>query len=146
MISRFFNALAWISLIVTFVIFLIAYAGFPDDVLVMVDKAGNPETYLSKNLLFYTLLGFIGLMNAVLVILKGMTAQSLPEFFLTHSAISLTQLFFNVFFATSVFFVNILNSQENYDYSKFGYLIYASALLLLLAMVFTLTSRYILKK
>ena len=146
MISRFFNALAWVSLILAFIVFLISYANYPDEVLVYVNSVGEPLQYLSKDLLFYTLIAFLISFNAILISLNRVLNKSAVELVLTETGISLSQLFLNLFFATSVYFISILNSRENFNYSNFGYLIYVTGGLVFFAIIFTLVSRFILKK
>lgn len=146
MAVRFFSALGWISAILAFITFFIAYASYPDEVLVYINNLGEPVQYLSKDLLFYLLLAFIIVMNAMLRVLRGMLERSSGNTELSRSGIGITQIFFNLFFATSIYFISILNSRENFNYSNFGYLIYVSGGLLSLAILFTLFSRFVVKK
>jgi len=78
--------------------------------------------------------------------LGGIVKTSGSNSQLTQIGISLSQIFFNLFFATSIYFINILNSRENFNYSNFGYLIYVTGGLLLIALLFTIFSRFIRKK
>jgi len=146
MLAKFFNAMAWLALIFAFFIFLISYANYPDEVLVYVNSVGEPLQYLSKDLLFYTLIAFLISFNAILISLNRVLNKSAVELVLTETGISLSQLFLNLFFATSVYFISILNSRENFNYSNFGYLIYVTGGLVFFAIIFTLVSRFILKK
>jgi hypothetical protein len=144
MINRFINAMGWAVMLFAFVVFLVSYAGFPDQVLVYINEKGDPVQYVSKNLFFYLLLSVIVALNAALLILNSMLrkANDYPK---TQFGASAVQIFFNLFFATSVYFVNILNSRENFNYSNFGYLIYITGGLLAVALVYTVISRFILK-
>jgi hypothetical protein len=146
MAVRFFSALGSLSIILTFLIFIVSYAGFPDEVLVYVNSLGEPQNYLSKNTLFYALLGFLIVFNATFFGLKSILSKNDLQLEITESGVHISQIFFNLFFASSVYFINILNSRENFNYSNFGYMIYVSGLLLSIAIVFTLISRFALKK
>jgi hypothetical protein len=146
MIARFFSALGGIVAIFSFFVLLISYANYPDEVLVNVNNAGEPLTYLSKSLVFYIALVFFILTNITLIGLRRILKNQPIELPLSPAGLGLTQIFFNLFLASSVYFIGILNSHENFNYSNFGYLIYVTAALFMLAIIFTLISRFILKK
>ena len=146
MAARFFSALGGITIIFSFLVLLISYANYPDDVLVYVDSVGEPVTYLSKNSIFYISLAFIVLINGTLIGLRRILKNQDAEMELTQAGLGITQIFFNLFFASSVYFISILNSRENFNYSNFGYLIYVSGILLLLSVLITVFIRLVLKK
>ena len=146
MAVRFFSALGLLSMIIAFLVFLISYASFPEEVLVYVNNLGEPESYLSKDILFYMLVAFLIVTNATFMGLNNLIRRSELTLETTEAGVHITQIFFNLFFASSIYFVNILNSRENFDYSNFGYMIYVTGILLSLAIVFTLISRFVLKK
>jgi len=146
MAVRFFSALGLFSTIVAFLIFLISYASFPEDVLVYVNNLGEPASYLSKDTMFYLLVAFLIITNAAFIGLKSIIRKNDLTLENTEAGVHVSQIFFNLFFASSVYFINILNSRENFDYSNFGYMIYVTGILLLLAIVFTLISGFVLKK
>jgi uncharacterized membrane protein len=146
MTVRFISALAWIFFITTFFTILVSYANFPNEVLVSVNASGEPLAYLGKDLIFYLVVAFLIVFNMSLRLLKGMLAKGNDTIELTLIGVSLSQLFTNMFLATAVYFINILNSRENFNYSNFGYLIYVTGTLLAGAILFTLVARFILKK
>jgi hypothetical protein len=127
------------------VVFLISYANFPDEVLVFVNEVGEPQLYVEKSRLFYYLLAFVMVMNA-LAIGINVFLENMNSSLITKSSTHISQIFFNMFFASSVYFIKILNSRENFDYSNFGYLIYVTGGLMILSILFTLGSKYIYKK
>ena len=145
MITKFFTALSWISLILALIVFIISYASYPDDVLVYINSLGEPQLYLDRNSLFYGLLAIIIIFNLGWLTLGGIVKKSNPDQDLTPIGISLSQIFFNSFFATSVYFISILNSRENFNYSNFGYLIYVTGGLLIAALIFTVITRFLRK-
>ena len=146
MVNRVFYALSWVSLIFAVVAFLISYASFPDEVLIFINDMGEPVQYLARNSLFYTLLLVLVLFNGAWLIIGGIVRNTRPVLQWTELGISLSQIFFNVFFATAVYFVNLLNSRENFDYSNFGMLVYLTGGLLVAAMIFTAITGLIVKK
>lgn len=146
MTARFFSALGGITTIFSFIVLLFSYANYPEDVLVYVDSVGEPLAYISKNILFYISLAFIVLINVTLIGLRRILKNQVAEMELTQAGLGITQIFFNLFFASSVYFISILNSRENFNYSNFGYLIYVSGILLLLAALITVFVRLVLKK
>ncbi|MEN8249655.1 MAG: hypothetical protein ABFS32_12040 [Bacteroidota bacterium] len=145
MVVRFFSALGWITLIFSMVVFLVSYASFPQEVLVLVDGVGQPQLYVEKGTLFYSLLAFAMLINAMAIGIKGVIKNH-ESTELMQISIHVSQMFFNMFFASSVYFINILNSRENFDYSNFGYLIYITGGLMVISIIFTFFSKMIPKK
>jgi hypothetical protein len=146
MAARFFGALGSLITIFAFFVLLLSYANYPEEVLVYVDSVGEPITYLSKGSIFYISLAFIVLINATLMGLRRMLKSQDAEMDLSQVGLGITQIFFNLFFASSVYFISILNSRENFNYSNFGYLIYVSGILLLISILFTVFTRLVLKK
>ena len=133
-------------MIFAFFVLLFSYANYPENVLVYVDSTGEPITYLSKGSIFYISLAFIVLINATLMGLRRMLKNQDAEMELSQVGLGISQIFFNLFFASSVYFISILNSRENFNYSNFGYLIYVSGILLLISILFTVFTRFVLKK
>ena len=146
MAVRFFSALGLLSMIIAFLIFLVSYASFPDDVLVYINSLGEPQSYFSKDTLFYILVAFLIIVNATFIGLKSILNRNSLSLEMTEAGVFISQIFFNLFFASSVYFINILNSRENFNYSNFGYLIYVTGILLFAAIVYTVFTRYVLKK
>ena len=107
---------------------------------------GEPLAYLSKNSIFYISLAFIVLINITLIGLRRILKNQDTEMELTQAGLGITQIFFNLFFASSVYFISILNSRENFNYSNFGYLIYVTGIFLLVSILITVFVRLVLKK
>lgn len=146
MIIRLLNALAWASLIFSFLVFIICYANFPDEVLVYIKTSGEPVLFLGKDVVFYSILAITVIFNLGWLVLSGIVKRTTPNLESTIGGLSVTQIGFNLFFATSVYFINILNSRENFDYSNFGLLIYITGGFLIGAILYTAVARFILKK
>ena len=145
MIDRLTNALAWVSLGFTMVVFLISYANFPEDVLIYISSNGAPLQYIARNPFFYMLLSVIIVFNGGWLALRSIVNQK-KNYETSAIGVSFVQIFFNVFVATAIYFVKLLNSRENLDYSNFGLFVYITAGLLLSALIFVLIARFILKK
>ena len=146
MVARFFSALGGIVMIFAFFVLLFSYANYPEEVLVYIDSVGEPLTYISKSTIFYIALAFIVVINATLMALRRILKNQDEEMALTQAGLGVSQIFFNLFFASSVYFISILNSRENFNYSNFGYMIYVTGILLLLSILFTVFTRLVLKK
>lgn len=146
MINRLIYALAWVSLILAFAVFIISYANFPEEVLIYINQAGDPVMYLGRDALFYTGLLIAILFNGTWIASGGIIKKTSPSLKLTLTGIGVTQIAFNVFFASAVYFINLLNSRENLDYSNFGTIIMVTGTLLVMAMLFTVVARLIIKK
>ena len=110
------------------------------------DNSGEPLTYLSKSSIFYIALAFIVLVNIAITGLGRILKNQDNKMELTQSGLGISQIFFNLFLASSVYFISILNSQENFNYSNFGYMIYVTGILLLLSILFSAFTRLVLKK
>ena len=121
------NAIRIISIIVLAVVFFISYAGLPDEVLLLLDDAGNPAKYIDKDYYFYGALILLILTNVliyVLAIILNKSTKPLTQVMSTYiMALPITA---NIFFSVSLTFIAILNGQENFDYSSFAPFIYLS--------------------
>ncbi len=141
------NALRIISIIVLVVVFFLAYAGLPDQVLVIIDNVGEPVTYLSKNYFFYGTLTALIITNTLLYVVAILfhkiktklsalaRSQIVAKYFLALAII------LNVFFSVELSFIGILNGQENFDYTNFSPFFFLSGGLFvvwLLAFVYSL--------
>lgn len=146
MIDRLINALAWVSLGFAILVFIISYANFPEEVLVYIESTGAPILYVPKDTLFYLFLLVAILFNGGWLALKGVVNRTTPEYTQTVISLSVVQIFSNLFMATAIYFVNLLNSRENLDYSNFGLFIYVTGGLLIASLIFTLFTRFVLKK
>ena len=146
MVVRFFSGLGWIFFLFAFVAMILAYANFPDEVLVYINTNGEPVTYLPKGGLFYLLLAFVMLMNIAVLAVKRTMLSKKQEMVWTLSGLHLSQIFYNLFFASSVYFIAILNSSDVLDYSNFGFLVYVTGAFFTVALIYTLAAGLIVKK
>ncbi len=146
MAVRFFNGLAWIGFLVALLAFLLAYAGFPDEVLVQTSATGEPITYIGKDTLFYSALAFYMILNMAMVLIPKLQIAKGLHLVLSMSLMHLARLFFNLFFAAAVYFISILNSREDFSYNHFGYIIYVTGGILAAVVLCYPVARYLLKK
>ncbi len=141
------NALRIISIIVLVIVFFIAYAGLPKQILLLLDAKSNPLYYLPKNYFFYTSLSVFILSNVLFYVLAVLFGKSIkPINKMVANYVLLLSIVINVFFATALTFIAILNGQENFDYSSFAPFIYLSPALFLIWVLTFLFSLGRLKK
>ena len=129
------------------VVFFIAYAGLPEQVLIFLDGEGNPTEYLEKNYFFYGTLAVLIVSNTlmyVLAIMLGKSTVAINQVIATH-LMTLT-IVINVFFSVTLTFIGILNGQENFDYSSFAPFIYLSQGLFVVWLVIFMISVFRSKK
>lgn len=121
------NAIRIISIIVLAVVFFISYAGLPEQVLLMLDKAGNPIWYVSKNYFFYGTLILLVIVNISIYLLALLMNNSIDRVSkVIAQYLMLLSIVANIFFSVAITFIGILNGKENFDYSTFAPFIYLS--------------------
>lgn len=126
MAVKIFKFVWFFSLLATVAIFFYVYASLPQDV--MVEDADKPFT-ISRELLFYIVLGIIGLINVlVFVVAKLFTVEQTDFKSWFYGFVAAL----NLFFVTVINFVGVFNSGDRYDYSNVGILIYGSIGLIVL--------------
>lgn len=126
MAVKIFKFVWFFSLLATVAIFFYVYASLPQDV--RVEDADKPFT-ISRELLFYIVLGIIGLINVlVFVVAKLFTVEQTDFKSWFYGFVAAL----NLFFVTVINFVGVFNSGDRYDYSNVGILIYGSIGLIVL--------------
>lgn len=126
MAVKIFKFVWFFSLLATGAIFFYVYASLPQDV--MVEDADKPLT-ISREILFYIVLGIIGLINVlVFVVAKLFTKEQTDFKSWFYGFVSAL----NLFFVTVINFLGVFNSGDRYDYSNVGVLIYGSIGLIVL--------------
>ncbi len=127
MTLKIVNALRIISIVILIFVFFIAYAGLPEQVLILLDGAGNPTTYIEKNFYFYGALSLIIITNLLFFVLANLLVKSISaKAQLSGKYINVLAIITNIFFAVALTFLGILNGQENFDYSSYSPFIYTS--------------------
>ena len=105
------------------------YADAPQ--MVVIYKQGDFVYRISRSMLFYVMLGTI----VVPHFLVGYTASFMKSLKLKEGTVNwfgALSIVVNIFLATSLIFIDILNSLENFDYNYFGYLTVVALLLVVL--------------
>ncbi len=147
MTLRITNALRIISIIVLVFVFFIAYAGLPEQVLVLLDNSGNPTQYIGRNYFFYGTLAILVITNLLFYVLGNMLGKSVSERAKTGGKFTFSlSIIINIFFAVALTFLAILNGQENFDYDSFAPFIYLSIGLFIAWVVAFIASLTKLKK
>ncbi len=127
MTLRITNAFRVISIIVLVVVFFIAYAGLPEQVLILLDNGGNPTQYIGRSMFFYGTLVLLIITNLLFYVLGNLLRKSTHIQAQTSSNFVFSlAIIINIFFAVALTFLGILNGQENFDYSSFAPFIYLS--------------------
>jgi len=127
MTIRITNAFRIISIIALVFVFFIAYAGLPEQVLVLLDNEGNPTQYIGRNMFFYGTLSFLIITNLLFYVFGNLLRKS--THIQTQTGVKFIfslAIIVNIFFAVALTFLGILNGQENFDYSSFAPFIYFS--------------------
>jgi len=128
MIVRIFKAVWFVSLVATVVVLLYAYASFPDIIQVREGQPGETDS-LTRNGLFYAVLGLLSIFNAMVFVVNRFMAVG-DTFF--QSWFYGLVVFFNLFILVSLQFFSLFNSAEKFDYDSIGYIIYGSVALIIL--------------
>lgn len=120
MIVRIFQAVWFLSLLVVTGILLFQYASLPESVVVM--EEGTDIFSIGRESFFYTVIGFISVVNVLVFIISKMYANDnalRSWFFGLIIAI-------NFFLVISISFIALYNGGEKYDYSRLEYVLYFS--------------------
>jgi hypothetical protein len=125
MASKLLNSLRLLSIGILFIAYMLSYASLPERVLIDVDSQGNAELFLTKNTAFYAGMVLIVIVNLVLFLLIRLLKQKATNLSLVLIPwLSGLVILINLFFAFAASFLGVLNSQENFDYSNFGNIVY----------------------
>jgi hypothetical protein len=126
MALRLFRAVWFLSAILVLVDLLYVYAGLPE--VVAVQEGAGGQVSLDKELLFYVMLAVVTLVNVfVYLIGKVYSTNELLRAWFHGLVVTL-----NIFFIITFSLVGLFNSQEKFDYSRIGFVIYGSVGLVVL--------------
>jgi len=116
----------WVfSLLGTIAAFMYVYAGLPENVIVN----ENLETIsLSRETFFYIVLAVISVANALVFVVTRIFSEKESDFKAWFYGLI---AFANLFFVIGLSFISLYNSNEKYDFSRLGIIIYGSVGLLL---------------
>ena len=126
------NVLWAISLAGVAAVLLYVYASIPDEVVIY--KATDTDYRITRELFFYASLITIVLPNMVVAIV-GYFLKTMKVDQTTVSWFNLFPVIVNIYLVIALFFVEILNSLEKFDFHYFGYLTVVGLIFLLLWVV-----------
>jgi len=128
MISRIFSAVRFLSILPLFIVLLFVYANISESVGLSIDEAGNPVNFISKNAFFYLSLTILVTINAsihMLVNLYRKTSSDTPKY---REALLIwlngLMILLNLFFITSLVFINAYNSLEILNLDYYGMVVF----------------------
>ena len=119
MILKIFKAVWFLSLLLWLLVFLYVYASLPEDVLIR--EEGN-RVLISREALFYMFLSAIALFTALVFTMNRLFGDQ-EDFLIWFYGLIICLHFF---FVIVLNFINLINSGENFDYGRIGYVIYGS--------------------
>jgi hypothetical protein len=125
MINTLFKGVWFFSLLGLLGVFFYVYASLPERVIVY----GELETItVSKEVLFYVSIVVIAIWNVLVYLIPSLLKPSSPFMVWVCGLI----ICLNLFFAMTVSYINVFNSNERYNYSSIGFIVYGSLVLLAL--------------
>lgn len=120
----------FLSVLVVLVNLLYVYASLPQQVIIGEESAA--AIMLSKEWLFYIILGATAIINALVYLFRKMlpAAEDLRAWF--HGLV----ITINIFFVISMHAINVSNSAELFDHTRVPYIVSGSLGLILLWAIF----------
>lgn len=134
---KIFRALWFLSVIVLFATLLYGYAGWQENMVIQQEASENVA--LSRDVLFYTLVGIFILTNVLVYIVSAVfrANEDLRTWF--HGLM----ITINIFFVIAMNFIGLYNSAERFDYPRIGFVVYGSiALIVVWAAAWPIYSLY----
>jgi len=125
MVLKVFKAVWFLSVIIVLVALLYTYAGLPDRVIVQETVQGRIE--VDRNAFFYIAMTIMAVTNA-LVYATTRLFRDQEEFRTWFHGLIIS---LNIFFVVGMSLISLYNSAEHFDYSRIGFVIYGSVLLVI---------------
>lgn len=126
MMFKIFRAVWFFSLIGVLSALLYVYADLPENVIVQ--QEGIRTVLLGRDIFFYIVLGLLTVTNALVYVVASLYKHD-PTFKAWFYGLIIT---LNLFFVVGLFLVNAYNSDERFDFSRIGFVIYGSVGLMVL--------------
>jgi membrane-associated HD superfamily phosphohydrolase len=126
MVLRFSKGMWLVSILGVMATLLYAYASLPEQVFLYQEDL--KMVTVSKEILFYIFLAGLAIVNVLVFVVSAAykNAENLRSWF---NGLVVT---LNIFFVVVLFFLNSSNSNEKFDYTRIGFLIYGSIILVVL--------------
>ena len=126
MALKMFKAGWFLSLLAVLTVFMLVYASLQETVVIQeTDKIVS----ISRESFFYAILGVLAIINVVVFIFMKLYKKGHEDFLSWFFGLIIV---INLFFIIALNFVNLYNSNEKFDYSRIGFLIYGSVGLILI--------------
>lgn len=126
MILKLFKAVWFLSLLGFMLIFLYIYASFPVNIVL---GEGVEPVSTSRDVIFYSTLIFVSLVNALVFVVRKLYSKRDERFSIWFFG---QIILLNFFFCTVLGFINLLNSGEKFAFENLGIIIYGSIVLIVL--------------
>lgn len=126
MMFKIFRAVWFFSLIGVLCALLYVYADLPESVIVQ--QQGIETVLIERDVFFYIMLALLTITNALVYVIASLYKHDL-SFKAWFYGLIIT---LNLFFVVGLFLVNAYNSDERFDFSRIGFVIYGSVGLMIL--------------
>ena len=127
MIVKIFKVVWFISLLSSLAVFFYVYASLPENISL---SDGGRACAISREAFFYLMLLLLAVFNGLVVLISRLSLKS-EKFATWYFGLTIT---LNIFFTSTLIFLNIFNSAEKYNYASVGPTVYGSILLMIFWM------------
>lgn len=125
MVLKMFKAVWFLSLLAVLTVFMFVYASLQETLVI---QSGEEEVIITRETFFYAVLVILALINVAVFIFMKLYKKGHDEFLSWFFGLIIVM---NIFFIIALNFVNLYNSNEKFDYSRLGFIIYGSVALIL---------------
>jgi hypothetical protein len=126
MALKLFRGVWFLSVLVVFASLMYTYAGLPDQVVVQEEASG--QITMGRDPLFYFVVAAIVVVNVMVYLIRKMYLADLDFRAWFHGLV----ITINIFFVIALAHLGLYNSTEYFDYSRIGFIIYGSVVLIVL--------------
>jgi hypothetical protein len=126
MVLKIFKGIWFLSVLVVLANLLYVYASLPESV--VIQEESNGAILANREFLFYVLTLLLMIVNVMVYIIAKMFPEN-EDFRSWFHGLIITM---NIFFVFAMNLVQVYNSSENFDYSRIGFIIYGSVILVVL--------------
>lgn len=120
MVLKISRGVWFISILAALAGLLYVYAGLPEQMILLSDDSGL--IHGSRETFFYVTLFTITIVNAFVFLIGALY----PDDAALKSWFNVQVVILNGFFIVAVFLLSAMNSNERFDYSRIGFIIYGS--------------------
>jgi hypothetical protein len=126
MALKLFRGVWFLSVLVVFAALMYTYAGLPEHVVVQEEASG--QITMGRDPLFYFVVAAIVVVNVMVYLIRKMYLADLDFRAWFHGLV----ITINIFFVIALAHLGLYNSTEYFDYSRIGFIIYGSVVLIVL--------------